>query len=626
MLRLAVCILLSVQFQSCFYADEPRGYWPQWRGPNRDNASLDSALLTEWPADGPPLRWSVQGVGEGIAAVAVADGRVVLLGDYDGEEYVTSLDERTGRRLWAVPIGQAAGQSPLMRWLSQRTPTLDHDRLYAITAHGELVCLAAQDGAERWRRNYQQDFGSQRRVWGFCDYPLVDGDRLICCPLGRQLGIVALNKFTGQAIWHSPVDVKTRSMYGAAIPLEVGGAHQVVAALNNGIGGWSASDGSRHWWYPDPKSSFTSTHTPLRMVDGSLVCPLSYGKGIVRLKLSRKARDSWEVDVMYLHDTVVDPFQDGTVCVGENVYARCYRPRALTSFKWQTGETVWTQENLGAKVTRARSGQQVRGSVRPRSLHAGRTGITWADGHLYCLSSDGALRLIEDDPVSYVERSVFLIPEYQPALGVTLPVVTGGSLYIRDNDRLLCFDVGRDAEQTSQSPAPIILAKPESPRRASARLTPRPIFVPTPDAIVDKMLDVSGVAPGDVLVDLGSGDGRIVLSAAKRFGCRAIGYEIDTELVMQARDSLERQHLGELVTIRHQDMFTANLSNVDVVAIYLYPVVLEKLKPQFARMKPGSRIVSHFFEIPGWKPSKRFFIASETGDKHEILLYELPVE
>ena len=123
MLRLAVFIILSVQFQSCVLADEPRGYWPQWRGPNRDNASIDDGLLTQWPTDGPPLRWSVKGIGDGIAAVAVADGRVILLGDYDGEEYVTALDERTGHRLWAVPIGQAAGQSPLMRWLSQRTDT-----------------------------------------------------------------------------------------------------------------------------------------------------------------------------------------------------------------------------------------------------------------------------------------------------------------------------------------------------------------------------------------------------------------------------------------------------------------------------------------------------------------------
>jgi outer membrane protein assembly factor BamB len=626
MLRHAICILVAVAFQIYVAASEPGGYWPQWRGPNRDNVSVDTGLLSEWPAKGPPLRWSVKGIGDGIAAVAVSDGRVIVLGDVDGEEYVTALDERTGHRLWVVPIGDAAGQSPLMRWLSQRTPTLEHDRLYAITAHGQLVCLATENGGELWRRDYQDDFGGGRRIWGCCDYPLVDGDRLICFPLGPQVGIVALDKLTGKAMWHSPAGPKTRSMYGAVILTEFDGTRQFVAALDDGIGGWSARDGSPLWWFSAPEKSFTSTHTPLLMSDESVIYPFSYGKGFGRL-VPYRTGDSWKVKTEYLRETGIDPFQDGAVCVGDHFYTRTFRPGALTSIQWRTGETAWSEEPANPKhATSGRNPQSSAGrGSRLNSFHAGRIGLTWAEGHLYCLSSDGALRLVEATPTQYVEKSMFRIPNYQPALGATLPVVTAGSLYIRDNDRLLCFDVRRVAGHPPQEYAPIILAKPDRAVRSAESRAPKPIYLPTPQDVVDKMLDLAVVGKDDLLVDLGSGDGRIVITAAEAYGCRAVGYEIDSDLVRESRDRAEAKGLVNLVTIHEENMFTADLSHVDVVAVYFYPSVLEKMKPQFEQMKRGARIVSHFFEIPGVEPDRRLIAPSSTsGEEHEILLYSIP--
>ncbi|MBI3462867.1 MAG: class I SAM-dependent methyltransferase [Planctomycetes bacterium] len=140
------------------------------------------------------------------------------------------------------------------------------------------------------------------------------------------------------------------------------------------------------------------------------------------------------------------------------------------------------------------------------------------------------------------------------------------------------------------------------------------------------MLDSVGVGEGDLVFDLGSGDGRIVTTAAKRRGARGIGYEIDAQLVSQSRDRAQRDGVAELVEIREQNMYAADLRAATHVVVYLYPAALEKLKPQFAAMKPGAWIVSHHYEIPGATPERELIVASkETGNDHRVLLYKTPL-
>ena len=130
---------------------EQLAHWPQWRGPQRDNRSRDTGLLSSWPAEGPPLAWRVDGLGDGIASLALADGRVFTTTTYGNDEYAVAIDEGTGQRLWATRIGSAVQESPLMRWLSQRAPTIDGDRVYVFSNTGWLVCLEAATGDVAWR-------------------------------------------------------------------------------------------------------------------------------------------------------------------------------------------------------------------------------------------------------------------------------------------------------------------------------------------------------------------------------------------------------------------------------------------------------------------------------------------
>jgi SAM-dependent methyltransferase len=129
-------------------------------------------------------------------------------------------------------------------------------------------------------------------------------------------------------------------------------------------------------------------------------------------------------------------------------------------------------------------------------------------------------------------------------------------------------------------------------------------FVPTPQEVVDKMIELAGVKKGDVVYDLGSGDGRIVITAAKK-GAKAVGFEIDPDLVKESRENIRKTGVQQLAEIRQQDILTVDLSAASVVTMYLLPDVNLRLKPNIlSQLKPGSRVVSHAFDMGDWKPNR----------------------
>jgi len=135
--------------------------------------------------------------------------------------------------------------------------------------------------------------------------------------------------------------------------------------------------------------------------------------------------------------------------------------------------------------------------------------------------------------------------------------------------------------------------------------TPDVIFVPTPQEVVDEMLRLANVKKGDVLYDLGSGDGRIPITAARKFGVRGVGIDIDPQRIAEANENAKRSGVTDLVKFRQEDLFKADFREATVVTLYLLPDLNEKLRPRlWAELKPGTRIVSHQFEMGNWKPEK----------------------
>jgi tRNA G37 N-methylase Trm5 len=141
---------------------------------------------------------------------------------------------------------------------------------------------------------------------------------------------------------------------------------------------------------------------------------------------------------------------------------------------------------------------------------------------------------------------------------------------------------------------------------------PDVIFVPTPEEVVDKMLEVANVGPKDVLYDLGSGDGRIPITAAKRFGTKGLGVDIDPERIKEANENAQKAGVTDKVKFIQGDLFEMNLSEATVITLYLLPSLNLKLRPKLWKLKPGTRIVSHDFDMGDWKPEKTIKVGTRT--------------
>jgi len=191
-----------------------------------------------------------------------------------------------------------------------------------------------------------------------------------------------------------------------------------------------------------------------------------------------------------------------------------------------------------------------------------------------------------------------------PAESTTIAQTSGGSVQPAD-------------KQVEQTPASSV-----EPNRE-----PDVIFVPTPQDVVDKMLELAQVTKDDVVYDLGCGDGRIVVTAAKKFGCKAIGYDIDPQRIKESKENVEENGVGNLVQIQQKDIFTLDLSKASVVTLYLLPRLNVKLIPQLEKLKPGSRIVSHDFRMKGVAPEKTVTLTSEDDQsEHKIFLWTAPIQ
>jgi SAM-dependent methyltransferase len=146
------------------------------------------------------------------------------------------------------------------------------------------------------------------------------------------------------------------------------------------------------------------------------------------------------------------------------------------------------------------------------------------------------------------------------------------------------------------------------------------MYLPTPQHVVDEMLRLAGLKRGDVLYDLGSGDGRIVLTAARRYGVRAVGIELDARRVEQARRSAEALGVAHLVEFRQQDLFESDFAEATVVTLFLFKEMNLRLKPRLlAGLRPGARVVSHRFDMGDWRPERE-----TVARGHPLYLWTIP--
>jgi SAM-dependent methyltransferase len=162
-------------------------------------------------------------------------------------------------------------------------------------------------------------------------------------------------------------------------------------------------------------------------------------------------------------------------------------------------------------------------------------------------------------------------------------------------------------------PLAVAAAQPTAPRLDVP-------YVPTPNPVVDGMLKLAGVTAADTVYDLGCGDGRIVISAAKDYGAKGVGIDINPERIQEARDNAKKANVEDKVRFEENDLFKADITKASVVTLYLLPDVNQRLRPKLLKdLKPGSRIVSHSFDMGDWKPQRE-----EVVDGRRLYLWTVP--
>jgi SAM-dependent methyltransferase len=171
--------------------------------------------------------------------------------------------------------------------------------------------------------------------------------------------------------------------------------------------------------------------------------------------------------------------------------------------------------------------------------------------------------------------------------------------------------------------APLFAAEPVSPPRKK----PDVGYYPTTQDVVEKMLELAKVTKQDHVCDLGCGDGRFIITAAKRYGCRATGYEIDPKLVAAGQARIRDEKLEAIAKIVDQDIFTVDVSDVTVMMLFLFPKMNERLIPQLEKMAAGSRIITHEFDIPGLQADQELtWVSKQDNSEHLLYLYTIPLK
>lgn len=396
--------------------------WPSFRGPSRTAVAPDESLLTQWPEGGPKLVWETEGAGRGYASLAIVDGRIYTLGDDlstadDDDEYLTCFDQATGKQLWKAKTGPAwtEGQSS---WQSSRsTPTVDGDRVYVLTPHGDLICCSTE-GKALWSKNLKEDFGGKKAdSWGYSESVLIDGDHLICTPGGSDSTMVALDKMTGNKVWTASRPEDRGAGHASVVVSKVGGTKVYVTTTGSGAMGVRASDGELLWTY-DIDQTTAVIPTPI-VRDDLVFFTAGYGRGGALLKQVSGADGKVTIEEQFPINKDLANKHGGVVLVGDYLYGDSDDKGTPFCAKFLTGEIVW----------------KARGAGKNSASFAA------ADNHIYIRYANGTMTLAEASPEGLKEVGEFTVPGSGDRPSWSHPVILDGKLYLREGDKILCYDV-----------------------------------------------------------------------------------------------------------------------------------------------------------------------------------------
>ncbi|TWT31537.1 PQQ-binding-like beta-propeller repeat protein [Blastopirellula retiformator] len=419
--------------------------WPIFLGPSHDSKSTETGLTTPWPEAGPRVVWQ-RPLGTSYGIGSVSRGRFFQFDRYDDVERLSVLNAETGEQLWKFEYPTSYEDSLGYNNGPRTSPIIDGDRVYIYGAEGKLHCLQISTQKLIWKVDLSERFGVVQNFFGVGSSPVIDGDLILVMVggsppeshqfgrfdldrvIGKDSGVVALNKRTGEVVYHISDELAS---YASMTYAEINGRPFAFAFARGGLLAFHPETGVIDFHFPWRAKLRDSVNASTPVIVGDEVfISETYGPGSALLKVKTGGYDVvWEDDpkkrdkAMQTHwNTAV--YHDGYLYGSSGRHSNNAELRCI---EWKTGKVKWSVPGLA------------------------RSSLLYVDGHFVCLSEDGVLRLIKANPEKYdlvSETDLRQAPEpgarVRPLLTYpawAAPILSHGLLYVRGDNRLVCLEV-----------------------------------------------------------------------------------------------------------------------------------------------------------------------------------------
>ena len=391
------------------------GVWPQFRGPTRDGGTTDTTSLSrDWKTSPPRELWSLE-VGEGYAGAVIRAGCIYLL-DYDRDAKQSALrclSLADGKELWRFSYPLTIKRN---HGMTRTIPALAGNHLVAFDSKCNVFCLDATSGELKWSVSLVNEFGATIPEWYAGQCPLVDGDKVILAPGGKNALLVALDLATGKPLWQSPNPHEWKMTHSSIMPMDFAGRRLYVYCASKGVVGVDSADGRQLWGTADWKISIATVPSPVPLPDGRIFLTGGYNAGSMMLQ-TEVTNEQFSVKTLFKLPANIFGATQHTPILKDN---HLYGIRADGRFVCLglDGKVVWSSGSSG---------------------NFGLGPFLMAGDLIYALNDSGQLSLIEATPAKFN-----LLGQIQPLTGREswAPMaLADGRLLLRDLTRLVCFDV-----------------------------------------------------------------------------------------------------------------------------------------------------------------------------------------
>jgi len=377
----------------------------KWRGPLGNGIYPDKGLLKVWPAEGPQVLWTYDGLGQGFSAPVFTKNNIFVSGmSVDtGFMYKLTLD---GKLVWRKNYGTEYKK----QWPGTRScPVVVGDKLYIFSGTGQLCCMSSVDGKMIWKKECLSEFDGRQIQWAVTDNLVVNVDTIYCAPGGIKNNIMALNRNTGATIWNCEA-LGDKSAYCTPLLIDLPKCKLLVTMMEKNIIGIDRKTGKMLWNYGWTNQWAVHPNTPI-YYNKELFCFSGYGQGSVKFALSDDGKITPEWTTKFL-----DSQMGGAVLVDGFLYGSGQANPAWQCIDWKTGEQKYASKDVA------------------------NGNIIYADGMLYCYSQKGDLALVKADPTGFKISSQIKVTQGTEYHWAHL-VINNGVLYLRHGNTLIAYKI-----------------------------------------------------------------------------------------------------------------------------------------------------------------------------------------